>query len=80
MSRFVPVVVFAVLMLMSCTAAQKEAFLSDLERVRAIAGDVCLEHDGWRACLAKCQRSAEAAPSSDGGASSDGGGGSGGGR
>jgi hypothetical protein len=46
--------VSAVVILAGCTAAQREAFLRDLEQQ---AGEVCLEHDDWAACLRKCKDS-----------------------
>lgn len=43
----------------SCTPAQLDAFDRSLDRIRDLAGDVCLEHDGWEACLKKCEAEKE---------------------
>ncbi len=32
---------------------------ADWQQLRDLGGKVCLEHDGWEACLQKCQRAAE---------------------
>ena len=39
-----------------CTAAQRRAFMRELEQQ---AGEVCLEHDDWAACLRKCEASTD---------------------
>lgn len=44
-----------VIVVEGCSAQQLDA----LREVRELAGDVCLEHDGWEACLKKCEAEKE---------------------
>lgn len=47
------------LLFCSCSPAQWQAAKSELEWLRELAGDVCLEHDDWQACLKKCEHASE---------------------